>query len=90
MELPFEETDDDDGLVDGVRDDGPVLAPLMVLLVDGDMDDHLVVAALRGVDDDDDVVDGDRDDGLISATFVRLGVDGDTDVKLVEATPIEG
>ena len=47
MELPFEGTDDDDGLVDGVRDDGPVLAPFMVLLIDGDMDDHLVGAALR-------------------------------------------
>ena len=87
MELPFEGTDNDDDVVDGGRDGGLVLAPLRVLLVDGDMDDHLFGSALRGVDDDDDEVDGDRDDGLITATFEGLGVDSDTDVELVLICP---
>ena len=61
-----------DGVVDGVRDDELVLAPSRVLLVDGDMDDHLIGAALRGVDGDGGEADGDRDGGLIMASFERV------------------
>ena len=52
MELLSEGTDIDDGVVDGVvdgvRDGVLVLAPSRVMLVDGDMDNHLIGSALRG------------------------------------------
>ena len=52
MELPSEGTDVDDGVVDGVvdgvRDGVLVHATSRVVLVDGDMDDHLIGSALRG------------------------------------------